>query len=116
MIPLYFRYQGNIESRFLTLAVTCVLFLASLGANAQTTNETMGSGSYIINMGQTPRTVSNALRPYGVVHNLLKNYQVPIPWVINPTKPKDVTDFTHNYDATGVWAGTYNLSINLVCP
>jgi hypothetical protein len=60
------------------------------------TNETLSSGSYIINMGKSPQTTNNALRPYGMVYDLLKNYQVPIKWVINPTKGKDGTDFTHN--------------------
>lgn len=34
--------------------------------------------------------------PYGMVYDLLKNYQVPIKWVINTSKEKDGIDFQHN--------------------
>ena len=60
------------------------------------TNETFNTGSYIVNMGVSPQTAANSLKPYGLVYDLLKNYQVPIKWVINPSKVKDGTDFTHN--------------------
>lgn len=60
------------------------------------TNETFSTGSYIVNMGVSPQTAANSLKPYGLLYDLLKNYQVPIKWVINPSKVKDGTDFTHN--------------------
>jgi len=62
----------------------------------QAQTETMSSGSYIINMGILPQNTNNALRPYGMIYDLTKNYQVPIRWVINPTKGKDGVDFTFN--------------------
>lgn len=63
--------------------------------NAQT-NETISAGSFIINMGITPQNDGNGLKPYGMIYDLLKNNQVPIKWVINPSKGRDGTDFTHN--------------------
>jgi large repetitive protein len=66
------------------------------GNTAQAQTETMSSGSFIINMGVTPQSINNALRPYGMIYDLTKNYKVPIRWVINPSKGKDGTDFTFN--------------------
>lgn len=53
-------------------------------------------GSFIINMGVTPQTINNGLRPYGLLYDLTMNYKVPIVWSISPTKLKDGADFTHN--------------------
>lgn len=54
------------------------------------------SGSYIINMGVTPQTDQNALKPYGMIYDLIKNYNVKIVWIINPNKVKDGVDFKYN--------------------
>jgi len=59
--------------------------------------DTLRSGSYLINMGITPQTIGNGLKPYGLIYVLLKNYRVPIQWVINTTKLKDGKDLTHNF-------------------
>ncbi|MDQ3050777.1 MAG: T9SS type A sorting domain-containing protein [Bacteroidota bacterium] len=61
-----------------------------------TTTETLSSGSFIINMGVTPQTISNGLRPYGMIYELINTYNVPVKWVIEPTKVKDGADFIHN--------------------
>ena len=72
-----------------------VFFLLSLTVSAQT--ETLSTGSFIINMGATnPNTIANGLKPYGLVYDLLRNYYVPIKWVINQTKVKDGVDFIYN--------------------
>lgn len=60
------------------------------------TTETLSTGSFIVNMGITPQTTGNALRPYGMIYDLVVNYQVPVKWVISQTKIKDAIDFTHN--------------------
>src|SRR5687767_2004768 len=52
-------------------------------------SETLSSGSFIINMGVTPQSTSNGLRPYGMVYDLIENYQVPIKWSIEPTKARN---------------------------
>ena len=44
----------------------------------------------------TPQTINNGLKPYGLVYDLIKNHYVPIKWVINTSKLKDSSDFTHN--------------------
>ncbi|MFK7772200.1 MAG: hypothetical protein AB8F94_08670 [Saprospiraceae bacterium] len=59
-------------------------------------NETIPTGSFIINMGVIPQTKNNALKPYGLVYSLMKNHDVPVRWIINNNKGKDGIDFSHN--------------------
>jgi hypothetical protein len=66
------------------------------GRAISSTTETISSGSFIVNMGIVTQTTSNALKPYGLVYDLLVNYQVPIKWVIDQSKAKDGADFTYN--------------------
>lgn len=54
------------------------------------------AGAYIINMGVTPQTDNNALKPYGMIYDLIKNYNVKIIWIIKPDKEKDGVDFKYN--------------------
>jgi hypothetical protein len=75
-----------------TLFLTIFLFLTSLTSNAQTT-KTLKAGAFIVDMGVLPQTIANGLKPYGMIYDLMKNYQVPILWSINPTKAKDGVDF-----------------------
>ncbi len=70
--------------------------LLSINSLQAQTNETIASGSFIINMGIMPQTFNNGLKPYGMVYDLVKNYGVPIKWVINGAKSKDGTDFSYN--------------------
>lgn len=65
-------------------------------------NETLSAGSYIIDMGVTPQTTANGLRPYGLVYALTSELTVPVKWVINPSKGSGGVDFSHNgYDYRG---------------
>jgi len=79
-----------------------------------TTNETLSTGSFIINMGITPQTISNGLRPYGMIYDLIKNYNVPVKWVIEPTKLKDQPDFTHN--SVTYRGGTFIIPAEFISP
>ncbi|MCP9201159.1 OmpA family protein [Gramella sp. GC03-9] len=56
-------------------------------------NEMISKGSYAINMGVIPQTPENALKPYGLIYELLKNHPVEIKWIIRPDKKKDGVDF-----------------------
>jgi len=69
---------------------TLLTFNCAFGAN-----ETLTSGAFIIDQGVIPQTISNGLKPYGLVYDLVKNYAVPIKWVINPSKIKDGIDFNY---------------------
>ena len=59
-------------------------------------SETINAGSYIIDMGSQAPTVSNSIKPFGLIYDLLKNYYVPVKRIINPGKVKDGIDFSHN--------------------
>jgi hypothetical protein len=71
-----------------------VLVLWCLHLHAQ--NSAFQAGSFIVNMGVSPQTNFNALLPYGMVYDLVRNYNVPVYWIINPNKLKDGIDFSHN--------------------
>jgi hypothetical protein len=59
-------------------------------------SQVIPTGSFIINMGVTPQTYANGLKPYGLLYDLLKNRNVTVLWAINSTKLKDAADFTYN--------------------
>jgi hypothetical protein len=80
----------NINNHLLFL-----LFLL-LSTRLSAATETLKSGAFIINMGVLPQTIGNGLKPYGMIYDLAKNYNVPIKWVINPAKIRDGIDFTYN--------------------
>jgi len=70
-----------------------------------TYNDTLPVGSFIINMGVSPQTIANGLKPYGLIYQLIRNYKVPVSWSINPSKVKDAKDFTYN--GTDYKGGTF---------
>ena len=74
----------------------CIAVFTSFALKSQTSYEGINTGSVIIDMGVTPQTISNGLKPYGLLYSLLKTYQVPVKWVINPSKGNDGIDFSHN--------------------
>ncbi|WP_083644871.1 OmpA family protein [Christiangramia flava] len=71
-----------------------ILLIFLFSARAQTKTEVIPAGSYALNLGVTPQTKSNALKPYGFLYQLLKENQVEVKWVINPEKKKDGIDFS----------------------
>ena len=79
-----------------TLISLVVFFNFTNVKKVKAATETLSSGSFIINMGVTPQTYANGLKPYGMLFDLIINYSVPIKWVIEPTKLKDSADFTYN--------------------
>lgn len=87
-------YQQQPYIRLLAIFLFWIGILHNQNAVAAT--ETVPVGSFIVNMGVVPQTVANGLKPYGMLHQLLCEQNVPIKWVINPTKSKDGVDFTYN--------------------
>ncbi len=83
---------------FPAILVFAFIFYFNVGAPVKVyaATESITTGSFIINMGNTPATYSTGLKPYGMIYDLMVNYKVPIKWIIEPTKIKDGTDFVHN--------------------
>ncbi len=99
----------NCRNIFLTLALFVSLLPSA--TYAAPGNRSIPVGSYIINMGSSPATTNASLRPYGMVYDLINNYNVPIVWSIDPTKTKDGRDFQYlgsNYSGgTFIVEGTF---------
>ncbi|NNJ56753.1 MAG: hypothetical protein HKP14_11490, partial [Bacteroidia bacterium] len=80
---------------YVALFFTILLFGLKTNVVAQT--QQIKSGSHIIDMGVTTQTINNAIRPYGLVYTLIRDYNVPVVWAINQSKSnRDDIDFTHN--------------------
>jgi len=73
-----------------------VLFAGISTTDLKAGDENLLGGSYIIDMGVSPQTVANGLKPYGLIWDLIVNHQVPVKWIIDPSKVKDGLDFTYN--------------------
>lgn len=58
--------------------------------------ETFPAGSFILNMGVVPQTYGNGIKPFGMIHDLTKNYRVQFRWVVGQAKLKDGIDFSYN--------------------
>jgi hypothetical protein len=58
-------------------------------------NETIAAGAYVIDMGVQPQTIDNALKPYGLLYELLSENYIPVKWVIRSGKGKDDYDFIY---------------------
>ncbi len=54
--------------------------------SAATTYQTISPGAIIVDMGIVPQTEANGLKPYGMIFDLIKNYDVQILWIIDPNK------------------------------
>ncbi|MDH4147628.1 MAG: hypothetical protein OEY23_20925, partial [Acidimicrobiia bacterium] len=52
------------------------------------------AGAYIVDMGVTPQTFANGLKPYGFVYDMIVNAQLPVLWAFDGDKAKDGVDFT----------------------
>ncbi|MBV1888086.1 MAG: choice-of-anchor D domain-containing protein, partial [Urechidicola sp.] len=57
-----------------------------LGQERITSYISFAQGACVIDMGITPQTVNNGLVPYGLVYDLVQNYDIPVYWIINPDK------------------------------
>jgi hypothetical protein len=74
--------------------VGCALLLALAMNHASFAQITIPAGSYVINMGINTSTKPAGLRPYGMIHELVRHYNVPVLWVIRQGKTKDAVDYT----------------------
>lgn len=93
--------KNHLSTRLICLAITILSFCNSSRAGI----EQIPTGSFIVNMGVVPQTYGNGIKPWGMIHDLIKNYKVQIKWIINPLKIKDGNDFLYN--GTNFAGGTF---------
>jgi hypothetical protein len=87
--------MSNQLSSYRILVVSSLLSFLFITEQSNAQNETIKTASFLINMGNTNTTsINNDIRPYGMIYDLMRNYQVPVKWVINQSKLKDGADFT----------------------
>lgn len=94
MKSIYNILRKKIVNKLTIITAVIITALTITNDIYATTNETINPGSYIINMGVTPQTVGNGLKPYGLLYELIVNENIPVRWAINESKSKDGTDFT----------------------
>ncbi|MFZ4414813.1 MAG: SprB repeat-containing protein, partial [Bacteroidales bacterium] len=99
--------NAKLASASLVLISLFLLYPFTMGYSQSTT---IPSGSFIINMGVLPQTVANGLKPYGMVYDIVKNYQGSVIWAINPLKSKDGLDFS--YGGVDYKGGTFIIPAN----
>lgn len=63
-------------------------------------------GAYLVDLGQAPQTTGNALRPYGLVYDLVKNQKIPVLWAYNTAKAAN-TDVDFSVDGRSFRAGAF---------
>ncbi|HXI69439.1 MAG TPA: Ig-like domain-containing protein [Verrucomicrobiae bacterium] len=74
---------------YLPLVVTGALIGLAVTPKLLAADMVFAPGAYIIDMGQLPQTPANALKPYGMIYDLVVNNLVPVYWAINPNKITD---------------------------
>ncbi len=88
--------QENWSDWFSNILLWVAIFFFVNTNSTKAAIETIQPGSFIINMGITPQTVNNGLKPYGMLYDLMKNNNIIVKWVIGQTKSKDGIDFAFN--------------------
>jgi len=82
--------------------------------NGTLETRTFPAGSYVVVMGVYPQTIGNALKPYGLLYDLVTNHGIPVAWTIDSTKDDfrfsttgavDYVDFTAMKDTDNVPGG-----------
>ena len=91
--------------------ISFLVFILHSVSFGQCLTSGLPAGSYLIKTGTTYNT---GLKPYGLVYDLITNYQVPVYWCINPSKQKDSADFVHNGVAYS--GGTFAVNKNYITP
>jgi len=95
----YCNHDGSIRLGVISLITLFTIVFSSLNSISQNPTTTFPAGAYIIDMGQTPQSKANGLKPYGLVYQLIITAVVPVNWAINSSKVKDGIDFTASTSA-----------------
>ncbi|HYQ03073.1 MAG TPA: Ig-like domain-containing protein [Polyangiaceae bacterium] len=69
----------------------------SSGAGGTSSATDTDPGALIVDLGTTPQTQGNALKPYGLAYDLVKNQKIPLIWAYNTSKTAN-TDVDFSVD------------------
>lgn len=81
-------------SLFIRIFLICLI--AGIGSVCAQTSKTTPTESYLVNRGVSSQPVANGPKPYISVNFLVKYYNVPNYWTINPSKGKVGIDLKNN--------------------
>ena len=103
--------------KFIQIVLTIIFYWFVQTFNAQgkinpTTYKNFEAGASIIDMGIVPQTENNALKPYGLIAELV-NSEIPVNWVIKPNKSFGQNDLSNKLDDYDILiSGTLSSNIN----
>jgi hypothetical protein len=75
---------------------TAIVYFEVISYAPESEDNVFFEDALIIDMGVLPQTAENALRPYGLVYDLVRNYDIPVEWSIKGSKRLGELDFIHN--------------------
>jgi len=100
MVPIVRKMKSATEAVAVEPYAKLLNPKAGLGTNStafMSTATNFPTNSYIINMGITPQTVANGLKPYGLIFALVRTNGIPVYWAIKDNKVAfDEIDFSFN--------------------
>jgi uncharacterized repeat protein (TIGR01451 family)/MYXO-CTERM domain-containing protein len=67
-------------------AVVLAQCSSSGGSGGSSSAGDTDAGALIVDLGTTPQTQGNALKPYGMAYDLVKNQKIPLLWAYNTSK------------------------------
>ena len=103
--------------KFIQIVLTIIFcwFVQTFNAQGKinpTTYKNFEAGASIIDMGIVPQTENNALKPYGLIAELV-NSEIPVNWVIKPNKSFGQNDLSNKLDDYDILiSGTLSSNIN----
>ncbi len=78
------------------LCDAATVFISIVSFSPDSEVDTFSIGSIIVDMGVMPQNFGNGLKPYGMVFDLIENYDIPVLWSIRNGKATGGIDFSHN--------------------
>ncbi|MFM2152867.1 MAG: hypothetical protein RL199_1302, partial [Pseudomonadota bacterium] len=85
--------EPNVALAATSQRLTCEGGSGGNGGNG--TASDAAAGAYIVDLGSATQTAANALKPYGLLYELVTSKQIPVIWAFKPTKTsRSEVDFT----------------------
>jgi hypothetical protein len=106
--------RRNDQIKLLFIALLWLTTSLSLKGQACIRGGVFPPGSCIIDMGITPQTIGNGLKPYGLLYQLVNLQKIPVIWSILPGKAFDGIDFS--IGARNFRGGPFIISAEYITP